>query len=180
MLIDETYFVGAINIPNTDKIAVLERLTYFIEKYEPELLKALLGYGLWKLWEVDPEEVPFDGITLGAEYTDYAGRLQKWQGLTITDGTDSPYSLIAYYIYYHWMRDQASQTTGIGEVKSKGENSDPASPVLKMVNAWNEMSAWIYDLTTFLNRSQETFPEWDPALYCRIRDQFRPINRFDL
>ena len=48
MLIDTSYFVGELNIPNTDSPAILERLTWFINKYEVEILRDVLGTDLYR------------------------------------------------------------------------------------------------------------------------------------
>lgn len=47
-LIDSSYFVGDLDIPNTSRDNVLERLTAFINKHESKLLRDILGYDLWK------------------------------------------------------------------------------------------------------------------------------------
>lgn len=90
--IDASYFVGELNIPNTDQPAVLQRLTWFIEKYEPQFLLKLMGYPLYKAFlaginVVSPAvpDIKWLNILYGAEYTDFRGDLQKWKGLVITD-----------------------------------------------------------------------------------------------
>jgi hypothetical protein len=92
MFIDETYFVGELTIPNTDQTPVLERLQWFIKKYEPIFLQKLFGYAFYKAFvagiNVTPPTTPdqrYLDILYGCEYTDYAGYLQKWKGLIVTD-----------------------------------------------------------------------------------------------
>ncbi|MCK4824575.1 hypothetical protein KA005_52975, partial [bacterium] len=46
-------------------------------------------------------------------------------------------SLIAYYIYYHYMRDFVTSTTNTGEVLSNNENANKVTPADKMSNAWS-------------------------------------------
>jgi hypothetical protein len=48
MLIDTSYFVGELNIPNTDSPAVVEKLTWFINKYEVDILRDILGVDLYR------------------------------------------------------------------------------------------------------------------------------------
>lgn len=91
-LIDVSYFVGELTIPNTDETAIAERLTGFINKYEPLFLQKLFGYPLYKAFvaamSVTPPATPaqrFLNILYGVEYTDFQGRLQKWKGLIVTD-----------------------------------------------------------------------------------------------
>jgi hypothetical protein len=90
--IDVSYFIGEINIPNTDEPAIAQRLTGFINKYEPDFLQKLFGYPLYKAFvagmTVTPPATPaqrFLNILYGTEYTDFQGRLQKWKGLIVTD-----------------------------------------------------------------------------------------------
>lgn len=91
-LIDASYFVGDISIPNTDDAGVGGRLTLFINKYEPLFLQKLFGYPLYKAFvagmTVTPPATPdqrFLDILYGKEYTDFQGRLQLWKGLIVTD-----------------------------------------------------------------------------------------------
>lgn len=90
--IDASYFIAELNIPNTGEEAVAQRVTWFINKYEPIFLQKLFGYPLYKAFvagmNVAPPATPdqrFLDILYGKEYTDYQGRLQKWKGLIVTD-----------------------------------------------------------------------------------------------
>jgi hypothetical protein len=87
-------------------------------------------------------------------------------------------SPIANYVYWHWIKDQNTQTVGMGEVSSKSENAINVSPATKMVRAWNEMSDWLSDLYYFMQTNYQTYPEW------RFSDsywsQFRKTNTFGI
>lgn len=92
MLIDKSYFVGDLDIPNTGDLPVSERVIWFIQKYESDFLQKLLGYPLYKVFiaglNVTPPATPeqrFIDILYGKEYTDLNGILRKWQGLIVTD-----------------------------------------------------------------------------------------------
>lgn len=168
-LIDETYFVGDLNIPNTATPAILERLQWFIDKYEKELLEDLLGYELWKLLDIqitqEEENSPatplprLASLLNGVEYTDGGGMLRKWRGLVYTQG-GSPRSLIANFVYWHWIKDHATQTVGLGEVATQAQNAILTSPVVKQVTAWNDMSKQVQELWYFLNTLQADYQEW--------------------
>jgi hypothetical protein len=89
--VDASYFIAELGIPNTDQAAVAQRVTWFINKYEPEFLLKLFGYPLYKAFvtgmNVTPPATPeqrFLDILYGKEYMDYQGRLQKWKGLIVT------------------------------------------------------------------------------------------------
>lgn len=69
-------------------------------------------------------------------------------------------SPIANYVYWHWLKDQTTQTVGLGEVASKSENAQLVSPATKMVRAWNEMSEWVEELYYFMQTSYADYPEW--------------------
>lgn len=90
--IDATYFTEELNIPNTDEMAASERLSAFIDKYEPIFLQELFGYPLYKAFvagmNVTPPATPPQrllNILYGVEYADFQNRLQKWKGLIVTD-----------------------------------------------------------------------------------------------
>ncbi len=179
--IDGTYFIGDLDIPNTDKDYVAERIDWCINQYEPEFLQKILGYALYKAFvngvnistttPADPDETENtseDESTVnadqrwldlrdGVEYTDLVGELRRWKGLIITDKKSS---FIANYVYYWYRRGTATQTTGIGEVAANAENSVNVPPVQKMVTAWNKMVDWIKELVAFLDAKVETYPEW--------------------
>lgn len=84
-LIDRSYFVEELNLPKTDEVPVQEFLDALIQKREPELLKDILSYALYKSFLVglaaDPVAPMWTNLLLGAEYTDRFGHLQYWRGL---------------------------------------------------------------------------------------------------
>jgi hypothetical protein len=162
-LIDETYFIGELNIPNTDRPAVSEALTNMISIREKELLTDLLGYDMYKLFLASPTDPRWADLKNGKEYT-VNGRLHKWEGL-IEENTQS---LIANYVYYWWIRNEVSKTSGIGEVRPVSENAVNASPADKMVKAWNQMSDKIRRLFHFLYNNADTYPEWDFYMYWTV------------
>jgi len=91
-LIDASYFVGEIEIPNSTDQPVAERIALFIQKYEPLFLQKLFGYALYKefvagIMVIPPAtpDIKWINLLYGAEYTDFRGELQKWKGLIVTD-----------------------------------------------------------------------------------------------
>lgn len=164
--IDASYFVGELNIPNTDQPEVVEAVVFFINKYEPIFLQKLFGYPLFKAFSaaVPPTDQRFLDILNGKEYTDFQGRLQKWKGLLIPDLKES---CIANYVYCKHKRNNATQSTGIGEVVTVAENSRNASPRKKAASAWNEMHEWVKQFCAFMEATQVAdptiYPEWTLA-----------------
>lgn len=187
--IDSSYFVGELNIPNTNKDYILQRLNLFINKREPELLQDILGYELYKAFSAGTASYDDDGsnstieqrwidLIEGDEYTRY-DRLHKWKGL-LYERDGQPYSLIANYVYWHWTEDQTTQTVGLGEAAAKAENADRTSPAVKMVNAWNEMSEQICDLIHFLQANTTVYPEWKSGDAHKVLNKFGKTNTFGI
>lgn len=194
-LIDSTYFKGDILLTNKTDLAT--DISEAIARYEKEILISLLGYKLYKLMIANPTVEPYKSLIEGAEFEltfDGITQLQKWNGLKNADKE----SLISYYVYYKYQERNFIKPSGIGTVKPKAENSELATPVWKMVNAWNNMinlyglipNSWfitscvsiiqpdgsaIYDnmpsAFNYMNANIDLFPDW-------IFTPLRPINPF--
>lgn len=84
-LIDRTYFVGELNIPNTSQAAIGSAVDLFIEEYEDQFLNDVLGYTLYKALKAGLQIVPiaqkWTDLIEGVEYTDLANKTRKWKGL---------------------------------------------------------------------------------------------------
>ncbi len=84
-LIDRTYFVGELNIPNTSQAAIGSAVDLFIEQYEEKLLIEVLGYTLYKALKAGIQEVPvaqkWTDLIEGVEYTDINSKVRFWKGL---------------------------------------------------------------------------------------------------
>lgn len=187
MLIDKSYFIGDINVPNTSAVSVGERLDWFINKFEPQFLLQVLGYELDKAFAAglaeDPVPQKWADLKDGVEYTGLDGRLRKWRGFieTVVEGEDGQkQSMIANYVYYFFMRGVVTQTTGIGETVTKAENADIVSPADKMCYAWNEMIRWVRELVYFLDSKVADYPEWEKQDRCLMGERFQMINSFGI
>lgn len=181
MIIDRSYFIGEINIPNVNQTEIGGLVDLFIQKYEPEFLQSALGYELAQQFTAGiamptPDQKWLD-LRDGAEYTDYAGKVRKWKGLVIAVPKQS---IIANYIYYWFSRNKYTQTTSMGEVKSTVENSVPISPGEKMARAWNEMSAGVCALGDFLDAKVDVYPAWKGVNQWEVNSHFRRINTFGI
>jgi hypothetical protein len=84
-LIDRTYFVGELNIPNTSQVAIGSAVDLFIEEYEDRFLSEVLGYTLYKALKAGLQIVPvaqkWTDLIEGVEYIDLASKTRKWKGL---------------------------------------------------------------------------------------------------
>lgn len=188
MFIDETFFVSEINIPNTDQPAILERVTWFIDKYEPRFLLELLGYPLYKLFAAamdtpDTADQRYKDILNGAEYTGWDGLLKKWKGLITTD-TDDKQSVIANYVYYWYQRAIATQSTGIGEVKFNPDGAMLDNPNQKMAAAWSEITCRVEEFIEFMDVKNSVTPMIYPEFVFQHRynalETFSHVNVFGL
>jgi hypothetical protein len=274
MLIDRTYFVGDLNIPNTSQAAIGSQVDLFIEQYEEQFLNEVLGYSLYKALKAGLQVVPvaqmWTDLIEGVEYTDANSKVRFWKGLVTQPPTvlnaldalnpidivvgrgqlydptpattsttipaalvgktfifeqrgvgkliageysvvgntltligsqfavDDVYtyksatlaintstgtnkkSLIANYVYYWYQRNNHTQTATTSEVKPANENATVASPAVKMVRAWNEMSSWVWDLVDYLDAKKDDYTQWaDQDVYCMLR-KYRPINEFNI
>lgn len=172
-LIDLTYFVGPLNIPNTTELQeVANEVNWYINKYEPEFLQNALGYPLYKAYQADKENQRFKDIIEGAEYTDIYGNIAKWSGLiqevkpAVPASGNTPatpaqkVSVIANYVYYWRQRSNTTQSTGIGEVRPDGDNSQTVSPRQKMISSLNEIHYKVKELVAFLEAKQDVYTEW--------------------
>lgn len=170
-IIDETYFIGELNIPGS---ADEETLTAFIEKYEKKFLTEVLGYQNYTAFTTGIANSTAIWISLrdGATYSMANGMTYQWEDLK---------RAIACYVYFHWMRNEATQTTVIGESKAQAQNATNASPDFKLVRAWNEMVDIVWNMWTYLDSSLNVYTTWKssyPSYWTR--NQFRKINRMGI
>lgn len=83
MIIDHTYFIGKLNLPqtgNTEGVALVED---FIKRYEPEYLERVLGLNLYKAFIAGLQEDPIPDrwldLLTGVDFT-YKNHLHHWNG----------------------------------------------------------------------------------------------------
>jgi hypothetical protein len=85
MLIDRTYFVGELNIPNTSQASISSLTDLFIEKYEDEWLREVLGYTLYKALKAGLQVLPvaqkWTDLIEGVEYMNLSSKAKFWKGL---------------------------------------------------------------------------------------------------
>jgi len=127
-----------------------------IAKFEPEYLKAILGYELYKLFE-DGRYNSIDKYLLilnGSEYTNVYGVVSKWEGFV------SGMNPIANYVYYEHITSLQRSLTGVGVTTAKVENSILVDAAPLMIDAWNEMVDFNRNLHNFLWANESDYPEY--------------------
>lgn len=146
MIIDASYFKkGYLYIPNAEDINPSssstkenEDLTFFVKKYERELLVNALGLTLYN--ELKALQTPYlgkwKGLIDGESYT-VDDNSYRWDGLKGFNGN----SLVANYIYCKWIRNDESVYTTTGVVQNTAKNARSFSLTPKYIKVWNEFIA---------------------------------------
>lgn len=174
-IVNSSFFVEKIYIPNLTNTADLAKLNNFIAKYEPTCLLEILGYPLFKLIGVESSQRMTD-LLGGAEFTNERSELDKWKGIK----HDTNQSLIADYIYFYIQEYNASHTTGTGNAVSKAEAGVIETPAHKMAQAWNRYSDEVQQMCSFLwlkkTGNDRVYPEFSYYQFCKTLEISRRID----
>ena len=160
-LIDTTYFVEEIEVPNVAQAEVKVPLEKSILQYQKEVLISLLGYSLYKELIAHTVESgdKFDKLINGEDFSfSFEGEVieTRWEGLL---GYQKK-SLIAYYVYFMHRKKKQSYNSGIDvEVEADTENSSKTSLYLKLVDIWNEF------VTMYGDGCNDEHENADPSAY---------------
>ena len=130
---------GSTNIPNLDLVGT-NLQTNYIAKYEPKLLKELLGNDLYASLIADPTTARMVALI--------------------------PYlkPAIIDYVYYYYVEDNGGNLLlGAGTGNPKKSNAVTSSPWPMMVRAWNEMVDYNKETNKFLS-DNPTYPEYKMEL----------------
>jgi hypothetical protein len=170
-LIDQTYFINDISLP----VGEYSNVQDMIDRYEFDLLVSLFGYELAKnIIAYDPlttTDQAIKDIVEGKEFS-IDGRLIKWRGLV----NDTLRSIIAYHVYYWWMRDNTSVTMSTGEIKPTVENGLMADLSQKIVNSSYRFFDEFEVLYLFMETNKIDYPTW----YCDLSAIGCRLNTLDL
>jgi hypothetical protein len=126
-LIDEQYFWGNLTIPNlTQKrrgeaqmqtqFGINDEIYKYIKRYQKQYLEMMLG------------------STLSSTITE-----SKAKALFVDSAL--VLSPIANYVFFYWMRDNATLNTPTGEKKMNAQNAINISSSGRITRAWNDMVA---------------------------------------
>lgn len=100
----------------------------------------------------------------GVAYT-YNNKEYYWKGLrNVSEKT----SLIADYIYFYYVRNTTTITTGIGEEIPNTENGSRSNNMNKSVAAWNNMVDCGCELYQFLRSERDTYIEWQNNYWSNL------------
>lgn len=161
MLINVNYFIGKNNIPNTGYEEVSSAVEQLIKEHEEEYLNAILGEQLAREFTAGLllPTIPAKWLAIkdGVLYNSLNGQQYKWKGLVNSTLLVSP---LADYVYYWWLRESVTQTSGIGEVTVNGQLSTPASSKGKQAEAYNRMVKQNLFLFDYLRANQALYPSF--------------------
>lgn len=146
MIIDATYFEkGIIFIPNNKDInaspvgapSSQSELDFFIDNCERDLLINALGVTLFNLLTTAMIDLPnadqkWKDLVNGKDYT-INSKTYRWEGLK---GYNKQ-SLIAFYVYCQYLRNDESTYTTTGIIKNTSKNAENYDPTGKYIKAWN-------------------------------------------
>lgn len=146
-IIDETYFIRELHIPNINTVDVkptANPFNFWIETESRLILQDALGFELFKDFDTNidvnglfvPGVPKWDNLVNGVEYT-FRGVKYKFEGLTFTQGTVKR-SLLAYYVFSRWFKFQMEQLTGFGAFTGSSANSKITSGAAREADAWNK------------------------------------------
>jgi hypothetical protein len=126
-------------------------LEYIISEKEPEVLTNLFGYNLYyALANGNINIERWDNLVNGTVY-EIDGIKHFYPGLK---------QIIKKYVYYWWLRQEATQSTGVGESINKTENAVRTNPAQKQVTAWNDMIELCKSTLHYLYINQSVYPEY--------------------
>lgn len=164
MIIDSSYFINKINLPQVGNTEGEADVNNFISQYETEYLQCVLGYDLWQAFinGIDgsglPSEQRWIDLLEGAVFT-YKGCTYKWGGFK-TAAPALKISPIANYVYYQYVDNKITDFTLAGTVVSTTDNNRTVNPVDRLVIAWNAMVDMNKLLYKFLKANKTDYPEW--------------------
>lgn len=144
-LIDATYFIGELNIANTDEPATMSYLQVFIDQYEAEYLTLLLGPTLYAsfLEGLALQPIPQEWIDLQNQ-------------LLVINGT-SKVSPIANFVYFYLIRRATYSSSGTGLTQPLNENSKVIDSKIETSRAWNQMNKLSFTVYKFLKANVSVY-----------------------
>lgn len=144
-IIDASYFQKEKPIPNLLELnsSTLDELNYLIDGKVRLLLRNILGFELFN--ELDSnitngvlnDNAPEKWHNLLKGFTYFKGDdVYRWQGLIYSEGCLN-HSLLADFVYYHWIHNNATTNTGVGLVRLKSKNAVNVSYSAELSKHWN-------------------------------------------
>lgn len=186
-------------------------LTRSIAKYEKQCLNEVFGSLLAKelrdsfeivsgatSFTLNPSATnPIKDLVNGKTYDVVVNGVtvqRVWNGIVVSNEvleggelTSEKTSFITDYIYYHWLLDNRTISTGTGQQTLQGENSLPNQNFSKRIDAWNRFIDKVVfyvsncnnenvkgevSLYKFLNDNIADYPNWIKNNNLEIKDKY--------
>jgi hypothetical protein len=177
------YSFGSGLMYRTPELIQADATTGFVSGVNTVTFDGTSGKADWRGWEIIPERIGqgtmkkgvdyswdiIDGVwTLLASGDTFRADEYFFIQFQLRDESGTPQttiqlqkSLIAYYVYYWYMRNTATQTTGVGEVTTEPAGATASSSIYKQVFAWNTVVDWLHELYHFLEANIDVYPEYN-------------------
>ncbi len=147
-IVSTSDFVGELTIAQLEQSSIDADVNQFIVTYEAEYLNKVLGYTLLTAYNTGlalPTPAPlYVALRDGGTYVDVYGDTVKYNGLK---------EAIVNYVYFHYIRNNATFTTGSGEKEI--QKAQAASSLDKQVRAWNRMVSINKSLRAFIRSNPD-------------------------
>ena len=159
MIIDNTYFIDEIYLPNakpgiTNSIKSVDaNLVRLINERTRECLIKCLGFALFSefaavLDNTSPDGLlpataqKWDDLLNGVSYTDPSGNNVVWRGIRqATNGEVYDRSFLADYCFYWYEKNDFIKRSNIGSNRPIAKNASDAKPTIAVTSAWNRFVA---------------------------------------
>jgi len=143
MVLKPSHFVGELTIAQSgihtpSEFAFTEELQWYVDKYEPIIYRILIGEKLYRLMIDGMTEVIIPDENNESEVIEPI-EPNKWDILA-----SHTVKIAAAFVWYHYMLDNNTQTTGSGEIVPLMESGTKKSAQPKMVRVWNQIVDSIY------------------------------------
>lgn len=133
------------NVLDMNSKAVAEANLY-IDKYGRELMRQVLGTAQYN--ELDALLV--NGIlpdTDTSKWKEFVyGNDDTWLGIE---------NVLIPYVFYHFIYDQVSYVSGVGEVRSEAKNTFSANSTQRLTKTWNEFVCYYGNMVCYLGKSED-------------------------
>ena len=205
MITNKDYYIDELFLPMakpdiTDNVVTTPaKLQNFIDKYEAQFLRKLLGPPLAKLFIAELDSSQENGLKgsadekwnrllNGHEYTDQKGEDVEWLGIRRKFTEDGEYlqSMCANYVYVMFEQNSNESRQAVISGQAKSKNFSIVNKAPKISRSWNEMVRQIvgrevyrkeyYTLMGYGVDYYERYVELD--LYTFIEDMNRETENY--
>lgn len=145
-LVDYTYYKGELNI-DYSKASTQERLGYYSDYCEKKYLTYLMG---------ETEYNNYLSAKTSAKYVAWlaSGTFDLGQFKILNDVK----TMLAYFIYYEFVKDSETFNSSVGEQQANVENSVYKMPNSKLIRNYNEGVKMFYNCKAYLELHISDFP----------------------